>query len=151
MTCAAMIEEDIRVALPGTQTTIHVEPREDYASFDGGRSAGIATIMQVQKSKSKKGRLRCAPAVGDLNVEVLGGVDLPCRRFGRGVLDHGGSDREDGQGRGKCGFRFQAGIPQRQDQLSRREAEVFFSKILFLSDELFMPGGERFWIALSAA
>lgn len=34
------IEEDIRVALPGTQITIHVEPSEDYASFDGGQLGG---------------------------------------------------------------------------------------------------------------
>ena len=34
------IEEAIRLALPGAQTTIHVEPREDYASFDGGELGG---------------------------------------------------------------------------------------------------------------
>ena len=34
------IEEAIRLALPGAQTTIHVEPREDYASFDGGQLGG---------------------------------------------------------------------------------------------------------------
>jgi cation diffusion facilitator family transporter len=34
------IEDAIRVALPGTQTTIHVEPREDYASFDGWQLGG---------------------------------------------------------------------------------------------------------------
>jgi len=35
------IEESIRVALPATQTTIHVEPREDYASFDGWKVGGL--------------------------------------------------------------------------------------------------------------
>ena len=35
------IEEDIREALPGAQITIHVEPREDYASFDGWKVGGL--------------------------------------------------------------------------------------------------------------
>lgn len=34
------IEDAIRAVLPGTQTTIHVEPREDYASFDGWQLGG---------------------------------------------------------------------------------------------------------------
>lgn len=38
--CCAI--EDALVALwPGTQTTIHVEPREDYASFDGWKVGGL--------------------------------------------------------------------------------------------------------------
>lgn len=35
------IEEAIRSALPGCQITIHVEPREDYASFDGWKVGGL--------------------------------------------------------------------------------------------------------------
>jgi cation diffusion facilitator family transporter len=38
--CCA-IEERIRAALPGAQITIHVEPREDHASFDGGKVGGL--------------------------------------------------------------------------------------------------------------
>jgi cation diffusion facilitator family transporter len=34
------IEDDIRAALPGAQITIHVEPKEDYASFDGWKVGG---------------------------------------------------------------------------------------------------------------
>lgn len=35
------IEERIRAALSGAQITIHVEPREDHASFDGGKVGGL--------------------------------------------------------------------------------------------------------------
>lgn len=38
--CCA-IEEAIRAALPGAQITIHVEPREDHASFDGWKVGGL--------------------------------------------------------------------------------------------------------------
>lgn len=38
--CCA-IEERIRDGLPGAQITIHVEPREDHASFDGGKVGGL--------------------------------------------------------------------------------------------------------------
>ena len=35
------VEERIRTALPGAQITIHVEPREDHASFDGWKVGGL--------------------------------------------------------------------------------------------------------------
>lgn len=35
------VEERIRAALPGAQITIHVEPREDHASFDGWKVGGL--------------------------------------------------------------------------------------------------------------
>ncbi|KAF5052496.1 Ferrous-iron efflux pump FieF [anaerobic digester metagenome] len=35
------VEESIRTALPGAQITIHVEPREDHASFDGWKVGGL--------------------------------------------------------------------------------------------------------------
>jgi cation diffusion facilitator family transporter len=38
--CCA-IEDGIRAVLPGAQTTIHVEPREDHASFDGWKVGGL--------------------------------------------------------------------------------------------------------------
>ncbi len=38
--CCA-IEEKIRQALPGAQTTIHVEPKEDHSSFDGWKVGGL--------------------------------------------------------------------------------------------------------------
>jgi cation diffusion facilitator family transporter len=38
--CCA-IENELRVLWPQAQTTIHVEPREDYASFDGWKVGGL--------------------------------------------------------------------------------------------------------------
>ncbi|GAB6112963.1 cation diffusion facilitator family transporter [Desulfomicrobium salsuginis] len=35
------VEEGIRAVLPGAQITIHVEPREDHASFDGWKVGGL--------------------------------------------------------------------------------------------------------------
>ena len=35
------IEEAVRLELPGAQITIHVEPNEDYASFDGWKVGGL--------------------------------------------------------------------------------------------------------------
>ena len=35
------IEEAIQLELPGAQITIHVEPSEDYASFDGWKVGGL--------------------------------------------------------------------------------------------------------------
>lgn len=35
------VEEAIRAVLPGAQITIHVEPREDHASFDGWKVGGL--------------------------------------------------------------------------------------------------------------
>lgn len=35
------IEEELRKAFPGLQITIHVEPREDQVSFDGGETGGL--------------------------------------------------------------------------------------------------------------
>ena len=45
------IEEDIRLALPGAQITIHVEPREDYASFDGWKVGGLCDRRGSGKSE----------------------------------------------------------------------------------------------------
>jgi cation diffusion facilitator family transporter len=49
--CCAM-EEAIKAELPGSQTTIHVEPREDYASFDGWKVGGICDRSACQKGKT---------------------------------------------------------------------------------------------------
>ncbi len=45
------IEEMIRVALPAAQTTIHVEPREDYASFDGWKVGGLCDRCDARTKK----------------------------------------------------------------------------------------------------
>lgn len=50
------IEEAIKVELPGSQTTIHVEPREDYASFDGWKVGAFATGPPVTKAESNETR-----------------------------------------------------------------------------------------------
>jgi len=45
------IEEAIKAGLPGSQTTIHVEPREDYASFDGWKVGGLCDRSACQKGR----------------------------------------------------------------------------------------------------
>jgi cation diffusion facilitator family transporter len=45
------IEEAIKAGLSGSQTTIHVEPREDHASFDGWKVGGLC-----DRSACPKGR-----------------------------------------------------------------------------------------------
>ncbi len=44
------IEEAIRAGLTGSQTTIHVEPREDHASFDGWKVGGLCDRSTCPKS-----------------------------------------------------------------------------------------------------
>jgi cation diffusion facilitator family transporter len=46
--CCA-IEEKIRHALAGAQTTIHVEPKEDHASFDGWKVGGLCDRQLAKK------------------------------------------------------------------------------------------------------
>lgn len=46
------IEEAIRTGLPGSQTTIHVEPREDYASFDGWKVGGLCDRSACGKGRA---------------------------------------------------------------------------------------------------
>jgi cation diffusion facilitator family transporter len=43
------IEEAIKAELAGSQTTIHVEPREDYASFDGWKVGGVCDRSACRK------------------------------------------------------------------------------------------------------
>ena len=45
------IEESIKAGLPGSQTTIHVEPREDHASFDGWKVGGLCDRSACQKGR----------------------------------------------------------------------------------------------------
>ncbi len=45
------VEEGIRAVLPGAQITIHVEPREDHASFDGWKVGGLCDRRCQQEEK----------------------------------------------------------------------------------------------------
>lgn len=45
------IEDAIRAELAGAQTTIHVEPREDHASFDGWKVGGLCDRRRSQVAK----------------------------------------------------------------------------------------------------
>lgn len=45
------IEEGISAALPGAQVTIHVEPREDHASFDGWTVGGLCDMSCQPEGK----------------------------------------------------------------------------------------------------
>jgi cation diffusion facilitator family transporter len=49
--CCA-IEEKVRNALPWAQTTIHVEPKEDHASFDGWKVGGLCDRMAAEKGSN---------------------------------------------------------------------------------------------------
>lgn len=48
-----VIEDEINAALPGAQITIHVEPREDKASWDGKKVGGLCKTILEKSGKNQ--------------------------------------------------------------------------------------------------